>query len=135
MNFDIESKIREHDELLKTHTKIVAGLSEIIQIMRNDQKNLLQSFQKIFSGTLESVRSEFTLALRVVRETLNDKNPIDPATVSPDSLTTIERRIDDLHLVIIREVQDGLGFMVELLTYMQNKIEVLHDAVRELGPK
>ena len=149
-----EKKIKQHEELLKNQTKILVACTDLIQQIRttyhdgllqikNDQQLLMQSFQKLLSGSMETIRSEVLLALRDFREKYPKLETLKfqeaegskkKAFLSQSSIEefseiqakSLDRRFDEITVLVERQVQESFKSIVELLSFLLTRVEELN---------
>lgn len=154
-----EKEIKHHEELLKNQTKILVAFTDLIQQIRAtyydgikqiklDQQTLMQSFQKLLSGSIETIRSEVLVALRDFREKYpkleaiklqESEEPKKKSLLSQSSIEEfsevqskfLDRRFDEITLLIDRQVQESFKSIVELLSFLLTRVEELSRIIEE----
>ena len=162
--FGIEEKLKKHNDLIKNIAISLVGttdmLEEIRDLYRNsvselrlDQEDQMKSYQKILSGSLETIRTEFLLVLRDFREkypeleAIKHKKAIDAKKESPSNVNTrklesteawtenqlqdLNQRMENMELVIEQNIQANISSVYEMLNHLQVKLEQVYQTVTE----
>jgi hypothetical protein len=159
----LEKEVKNLQEILKNQTKILVTFSDFMQSFREtqqsnitgfkeDQIDLMKTFQNITSSVAETLRTEFLMVLRDFREKYPDlekkkiekelkqvKSPfpsIDSSQVfTSDQSSFLNRKFDDIVVQIERQVQDNLQSVVELISHLLAKVEQLKYIIEEKSVK
>ena len=162
--FGIEEKLKKHNDLIKNIAISLVGttdmLEEIRELYRNsvnelrlDQEDQMKSYQKILSGSLETIRTEFLLVLRDFREkypeleAIKHSKAIDAKKESPSNVNTrklesaeawtenqlqdLNQRMENMELVIEQNIQANISSVYEMLNHLQVKLEQVYQTVTE----
>ena len=162
--FGIEEKLKKHNDLIKNIAISLVGttdmLEEIRDLYRNsvselrlDQEDQMKSYQKILSGSLETIRTEFLLVLRDFREkypeleAIKHKKAIDAKKESPSNVNSrklesteawtenqlqdLNQRMENMELVIEQNIQANISSVYEMLNHLQVKLEQVYQTVTE----
>ncbi|MHA2104907.1 MAG: hypothetical protein ACW981_15880 [Candidatus Hodarchaeales archaeon] len=159
----LEKEVKNLQEILKNQTKILVTFSDFMQSFREtqqsnitgfkeDQIDLMKTFQNITSSVAETLRTEFLMVLRDFREKYPDlekkkiekelkqvKSPfpsIDSSQVfTSDQSSFLNRKFDEVVVQIERQVQDNLQSVVELISHLLAKVEQLKYIIEEKSVK
>lgn len=162
--FGIEEKLKKHNDLIKHLAISLVGTTDLLEEirdlyrnsineMKNDQEEQMKSYQKILSGSLETIRTEFLLVLRDFREKYPDleakkmDKDMDTKKESQANVSThkleatdgwtenqlndLNQRTENLELVIEQNIHNNLSSVYEMLNHLTAKVELLHQAILE----
>jgi hypothetical protein len=154
--FGIEEKLKKHNELIKNIVISLVGTNDLLEELRDlyrtslgeiklEQEEHMRLYQKILSGSLESIRVEFLMVLRDFREKypdletrklekqlLSKKEPIFSPTRNLESdIWTNEQLygLENLELSLERNINDSMNSILEMLNYLAVKTEYLNQIV------
>ena len=154
--FGVEEKLKKHNDILKSVVISLVGVNDLLENIRDffrssvseiklDQQEHIKSFQRMFSGSIESVKAEFLMVLRDFREkypeleTLKiegfskNQKPVPTSTRTLESndtwtteqLTDLNHRMEEIELLIERSVDNSYQSVIELLSTVMTKTEEL----------
>jgi hypothetical protein len=153
-----ETQLKKHQEILKQNTITLVGLNDLLEQIRDffrssvsdiklDQKDHMQSYQKMLSGAVESLRAEFLLVLRDFRQKYPklEKFSLEKDVDVKTSLSKLEKndiwtdeqkvhleiKIEEMEQMIERYIQDSFGSVVDLFSIILNKTEELSLIIKE----
>jgi len=149
----------KHQEILKNNTIALVGLNDLLEQIRKhyvdsitevklDQREHLDFFQKMLSGSVESLRAEFLVVLRDFREKypklealaqeeqqarldIETKKLESNLAWTPEQERDLEARSGNLEQMIQRFINESYSSVVELFTYLLTKTEVLSQIIKE----
>ncbi|MHA1983008.1 MAG: hypothetical protein ACW967_01560 [Candidatus Hodarchaeales archaeon] len=159
----LDKDVKNMQDILKNQTKMMVAFSDFMQNFREmqqstitgfkeDQIELMKTFQNITSSVTETLRTEFLMVVRDFREKYPDlekkkiekelkqvKSPfpsIDSSQVfTTDQSSFLNRKFDEVVVQIERQVQDSLQSVIELISHLLAKVEQLKFVIEEKSVK
>ena len=162
--FGVEEKMKKHNELIKNIVISLVGLADLLEEIRDfyksstieiktEQEIHMKTYQKLLSGSIETIRSEFLLVLRDFREKYPElekmkiEGNISPKNRPRSQLQTrkvesnevwtnnqqedLNQRMENLELLIDQNINESMNPFFEMLYHLTVKLEQIHQLVLE----
>ena len=162
--FGVEEKMKKHNELIKNIVISLVGLADLLEEIRDfyksstieiktEQEFHMKTYQKLLSGSIETIRSEFLLVLRDFREKYPElekmkiEGNISPKNRPRSQLQTrkvesnevwtnnqqedLNQRMENLELLIDQNINQSMNPFFEMLNHLTVKLEQIHQLVLE----